>query len=66
MWCVWQLGRVLVCLLSSKVDFDQRVFTVSYLMGETSGRDIVRLLARAQNMVSFPLFLFVRIFFSSV
>ncbi|KAL8559615.1 hypothetical protein ACOMHN_008326 [Nucella lapillus] len=45
-----QCGRLLTCMMSPRMEFDQRIFTVSYLMGESGGRDVLRILAGSQNM----------------
>ncbi|XP_070180486.1 lysosomal-trafficking regulator-like [Littorina saxatilis] len=37
-----QFGRLLTCMVSPRMEFDQRIFTVSFLMGESVGRDVVR------------------------
>ncbi|KAK6183248.1 hypothetical protein SNE40_010762 [Patella caerulea] len=44
-----QLGRLLLCLLSPKMEFDQRVYVMSFLMGETKGREILKLLVSNQQ-----------------
>ncbi|XP_076442605.1 lysosomal-trafficking regulator-like isoform X2 [Babylonia areolata] len=45
-----QCGRLLTCMMSPRMEFDQRIFTVSYLMGESCGREVVRLLAGGQHV----------------
>lgn len=45
-----QCGRLLTCMMSPRMEFDQRIFTVSYLMGESGGRDVLRILAGTQNL----------------
>ena len=42
----------MTCMVSPRMEFDQRIFAVSYLMGESVGPDVVRLLAGAQHVVN--------------
>ncbi|KAK7504327.1 hypothetical protein BaRGS_00004631, partial [Batillaria attramentaria] len=54
-----QFGRVVLCMLSPRMDFDLRVFTVSFLMGESLGHEVMRLLAGSQHMVGSELGLYI-------
>ncbi|XP_025103482.1 lysosomal-trafficking regulator-like isoform X3 [Pomacea canaliculata] len=45
-----QFGRLLLCMLSPWVEFELRIFAVSFLMGESLGRNVVCLLASTQGI----------------
>ncbi|XP_048259527.1 lysosomal-trafficking regulator-like isoform X2 [Haliotis rufescens] len=45
-----QFGRLLLCMLSSKMDFNMRLYGLSFIMGETKGRDVIKMLISTQQL----------------
>ncbi|XP_067682841.1 lysosomal-trafficking regulator-like isoform X2 [Haliotis asinina] len=39
-----QFGRLLLCMLSTRMDFNMRLYGLSFIMGETKGRDVIKML----------------------
>ncbi|XP_041350649.1 lysosomal-trafficking regulator-like isoform X2 [Gigantopelta aegis] len=45
-----QFGRLLLCMLSTRVDFNVRLFALSFIMGEMRGREIIKMCASVHPM----------------
>ena len=45
----FQLGRLMVYMLSSRQEFDDRTYIISYLIGELRGREILKLVLNTSH-----------------
>ena len=49
---IFQLGRLLAFMLSNRQEVDQRIYALSYMMGEARGTEVLRLIISSPELVS--------------
>ena len=55
-YSVFQLGRLLAFMLSSKQEVDQRIYALSFMMGEQRGSEVLKMIISSSELVRLWLF----------